>query len=133
MEVELDTRTTDSIGIITSSARFCPNSIAEFTSACFSGSNTPSSSIVSIMFSRSSSVTFPESSAASECDNMLEIPENKNDTGVHTRTKNCILDAKINEISSLLAFARLFGSISANKYTIMVVITVPYTTYSEEN
>ena len=48
-------------------------------------------------------------------DKMPEMPENRKETGVHNRTISCILGAKNNAISSLLAFARLLGSISANK------------------
>ena len=92
--VVLERDTISTIGIIISSATFVANSIAEFTSACFSGSRTPSSSIVSIIFSRSSSVTVLLSdSDANRCEIMAEIPEKIKETGVSSFTKSVMLGA----------------------------------------
>ena len=116
-----------------SRASFSRNSMAEFTRAWVSGDRTPSSSMVSMMVTRSSSVTVAASSLVKIRERIREIPEKKKLTGVSSRTNSCMEEAKIRAISSLRALARLLGSISAKRYTITVVITVPYTTYSSEN
>ena len=71
--------------------------------------------MVSMILTRSSSVTVPESSLAKKRDRTREITENRALTGVSIRINSCREEAKNRAISSLRALARLLGSISAKR------------------